>query len=1181
MAHGSENYPDTSDESDERDFYFGYCAGDYSRKLKRMREKVDWENEKDRKKLFRQLYRLVNNWKGELPDLRDIFRPEEIDWLLIEDVKNVANPDTNCYLIYFVARGYNDEPEVDDDGKPILRRTTAVHEAARQNLFDLKLVIDYLFKIYDRFDVNYVDDTGLTHFHAACKFVCCGVVAQFLVLGQDPNTTWTETGDSPLHLALAGGHNKVVELLLKSGADSNVANANGTTPLHIIFQTRCGVEVLAEVFFNINDEVKQLVQVNAQDEQGCTPLHFAVDTGRKKTAEILLRRGADPNLANKEEEMNWLLAHDVKNSSRMYCKSDFIDFVIRTGYKDEPEVDKDGKPIPSRTTAIHHAARLGYTYFIEDLFKIYDSFDVNYVDESGYTHFHAACRYACYEVVEKFFKLGQDPDCLPREPNVDPPLHLALCWDFDFKNKRKVVELLLRYGANPNSVDKNGLAPLQKICKKCPALHGYFESAEIFFEIDKDIEHRRQPVHIDVRDEFGNTPLHMTVSTGHRQLMQLLLNNGANPNSTNVYGWTPLHIICKKENNYWRTKDLAELFLNINDEVHQLVQIDAVDNLGRTPLQWAVANLKSDLVEALLNRGADLSKFVFPTESHFDECIKSLPSERYENKLDLVFRALFIVDQLEKRGYEMDRTALCSRMSDDEDVDTQSDHDDSSSDSSDYPFSFYKNDQCDCYDPKTSQDKLEELRSLREKIDWEVEEERRKLLKELYHVIIHWNERLPNLRDVFRREEIDWLLTEDVKNDAEPYQFYGKLPFVNFAVRTGYKDEPDHPIKNENGGKAALRRATALHYVGRKGPVNRFIVDTLFRIYDRFDVNYIDELDGLTHFHVACELNLLLIVEKFLELGQDPDCLVAQESNSSSVVEPPLHLALRHKHEKMIALLLRHGANPNLGNKDGLTALHVICRSGSDDDFLETFFDMNDANQQTLQIDAVDKLGQTPLQWAVARFMPNAVDRFLDRGADLSGFAYPNEGLFDDYIQSFLWHSHKLQLACTTLIILVSLEKRGYELDHDGASTIMKVFAKLELLIESVDLDDSLRRDEDFRRRAKRLKINPRLSLHDSILWRPEEAAKLLTTRDYCRFENSPKFWKHRKQLRDTYTAHLFEILSRRFFRRWGLEFFLQLTRYRLPILCCEMIVERTKNRDLFNVCLVATGLCKWNEKQA
>ncbi|CAB0043505.1 unnamed protein product [Trichogramma brassicae] len=54
-----------------------------------------------------------------------------------------------------------------------------------------------LFNIYKNFNVNYTDEAGLTHFHAACMARCKHVIEKFLELGQDPNVRVGDIGDSP------------------------------------------------------------------------------------------------------------------------------------------------------------------------------------------------------------------------------------------------------------------------------------------------------------------------------------------------------------------------------------------------------------------------------------------------------------------------------------------------------------------------------------------------------------------------------------------------------------------------------------------------------------------------------------------------------------------------------------------------------------------------------------------------------------------------------------------------------------------------------------------------------------------------------------------------------------------------------------------------------------------------
>ncbi|XP_023314335.1 ankyrin-1-like [Trichogramma pretiosum] len=221
----------SSDDSDQDDQY------DFSNELKSIRKSIDWEVEKERRLLFDRFRFLIRQWKGQLPNLRDIFRAEEIDWILSESVKSVGH--FNCKkeltpLVQFVVKcGYKDKPQADEDGKPSPRRTTPIHHAARRQYYYWYDNISNLFKIYARFDVNYTDEEGFTHFHVACKYDCDDVVKKFLKLGQDPNLVAPKKGDSPLHLALVTGSMKVVKLLLKRGANPNLKNKNGETPLHI------------------------------------------------------------------------------------------------------------------------------------------------------------------------------------------------------------------------------------------------------------------------------------------------------------------------------------------------------------------------------------------------------------------------------------------------------------------------------------------------------------------------------------------------------------------------------------------------------------------------------------------------------------------------------------------------------------------------------------------------------------------------------------------------------------------------------------------------------------------------------------------------------------------------------------------------------------------------------------
>ncbi|KAL7293292.1 hypothetical protein TKK_0013068 [Trichogramma kaykai] len=182
---------------------------------------------------LQQLYPIIENWHGRVPVLRRLFRAEVIDELLVLDYdENEYCRRSVSFLNFLVDLGYRVNARFDRNGWPILQRTTAIHHVARLTRFCHS---SGLFMIYQpRYGANYRDETGFTHFHAACKHGFHRVVAEFVCYGGvDPDEPWTETGDTPLHLAIGHERKCVCMQLLRARADPNRANQAGETPLHL------------------------------------------------------------------------------------------------------------------------------------------------------------------------------------------------------------------------------------------------------------------------------------------------------------------------------------------------------------------------------------------------------------------------------------------------------------------------------------------------------------------------------------------------------------------------------------------------------------------------------------------------------------------------------------------------------------------------------------------------------------------------------------------------------------------------------------------------------------------------------------------------------------------------------------------------------------------------------------
>uniref|UniRef100_A0ABD2X4J6 Uncharacterized protein n=1 Tax=Trichogramma kaykai TaxID=54128 RepID=A0ABD2X4J6_9HYME len=320
-------------------------------------------------------------------------------------------------------------------------------------------------------------------------------------------------------------------------------------------------------------------------------------------------------------------------------------------------------------------------------------------------------------------------------------------------------------------------------------------------------------------------------------------------------------------------------------------------------------------------------------------------------------------------------------------------------------------------------------------------------------------------------------------------------------------------------------------------------------------------------------------MEMFFKINDDLQQTV-QVNARDELGNTPLHVAMSYYNKKIPESLLRRGADPNSANEKGSTPLHIICQreQNNEDDFAELFFRINDDIQQTVQVDARDNLGRTPLQLAVANRLPHVIDILLDRGANLSSFVFPTESYFVEGFRKGLCENRyefKFRLAFCALSVVERLEKRGHELSRNDALTIMNTLFKHNIFFNFSPLE-IWRSDEEFAIAAKKITVSPSLSLYDLIQLPYEEAAKKLTYTDYFKLCGSIGLQSLGYENGEDYIVYLCGIMWREFFRRWALDLFLELTRYRLPILCCDMIMKELKNKDFLHICWAATGRNSW-----
>ena len=198
-------------------------------------------------------------------------------------------------------------------------------------------------------DVNATDDKGHTLLMMACKVGNVDLVKALLLAGADVNKAGS-FNNTPLLIASYGIKpslnanvdnaslkeilNKkqedfvtIVKLLLSFGADVNAKNNEGLSPLSSSLSgvpavVKQGVAMAAEWVPNSNEYYEKLLDgyreispdntaisvalieagadVNIQNNNGATPLIYAIEDKNEKMVNILLNAGADPKIRTKE-----------------------------------------------------------------------------------------------------------------------------------------------------------------------------------------------------------------------------------------------------------------------------------------------------------------------------------------------------------------------------------------------------------------------------------------------------------------------------------------------------------------------------------------------------------------------------------------------------------------------------------------------------------------------------------------------------------------------------------------------------------------------------------------------------------------------------------------------------------------------------------------------------------------
>src|ERR1017187_1210230 len=313
---------------------------------------------------------------------------------------------------------------------------------------------------------------------------------------------------------------------------------------------------------------------------GQTPLHRAASMGRKGVAEQLLANGADVNAKDKDGDTPLYRAEgyrrkDVAELLRLHGGRDFRGEILDAVQGGNLEVVK--------------------TLLIDDPSLVSLSSRV-----TGRTLLHEAVSSDRKDVAEVL--LAHGADVRAKDDHGWTPLLLAA-----HEGKKDLVEQLLAHGADVNSRDKQGKTPLhwaKPNIKEWLRQHGGHDFQRDVLDAARagNLELIKtllidDPNLVSVSSsDLWRKPLHEAVSSGHKDVTEFLLANGANVNAEDEQGNTPLHLAASEGR-----KDVAEQLLANGADVN------AKGKQGNTPLHLAASGGKKDVAEQLLANGADVN----------------------------------------------------------------------------------------------------------------------------------------------------------------------------------------------------------------------------------------------------------------------------------------------------------------------------------------------------------------------------------------------------------------------------------------------------------------------------------------------------------------------------------------------------------------------------------------------
>ena len=414
--------------------------------------------------------------------------------------------------------------------------TTALLSACRTGQSEL-----VMFLMEAGADVNIVKPDGNTCLHLAVHGHCSKETLVKIIEKGVHVDTLNNKGETALIRACYTKQTEPVKLLLEKGSDPNISNASGNSSIHAAVHGRCSNEALQEIITHKAD-------LDSQNNTGKTALSLACFYRQQDSARILLEAGSNPNIADEEGNrsleaaiiggcstkiIKLLIKHsaDVNATNKhnqtalgWACHERNVDAinVLLKARADPSIADKNGG------TCLWYAVHGDCS---EEVFHaiIHHGADVNATDKENCTALMAACAERHIDAINALLKLRADPSIADDNGNT------CIMFAVDGDCSEEVFQVLIDHGADVNTTNKENYTALMVAC-----------AGRHIDAINALLKYGADP---KIVDDEGDTCLISAVDGDcSKDVLQAIIDHGANVNATNKDNHTALMVACWNRN---------------------------------------------------------------------------------------------------------------------------------------------------------------------------------------------------------------------------------------------------------------------------------------------------------------------------------------------------------------------------------------------------------------------------------------------------------------------------------------------------------------------------------------------------------------------------------------------------------------------------------------------------------